>query len=128
MEVGGGEERERRTVQRETGDRISDQYLLKAQENPIAARSNCNLVSWCFEPSQPVGMISGQKTNFNPSLSRSADKLFNSNHNTSTLIACGNDSSTETILERAIKSTCFCCAHGREPTKGSNNARLTSHA
>ena len=36
-------------------------------------------VSWCFEPSQPVGIISGLKTNSIPSLSYSAHKSFNTN-------------------------------------------------
>ena len=37
------------------------------------------LVYWCFEPPQPLGIISGPKTNFNSSLSYSAHKSFNSN-------------------------------------------------
>ena len=41
------------------------------------------LVSWCFEPSQPLGIISKLNTNFNPSFSFSAHKLFTTNHNTS---------------------------------------------
>ena len=40
-------------------------------------------VSWCFEPSQPVGIISGLKTNSIPSLSYSAHQSFNTNHNVS---------------------------------------------
>ena len=39
------------------------------------------LVSWCFEPSQPLGFISGLETNSNPSLSYSAHKRFKTNHN-----------------------------------------------
>ena len=39
-----------------------------------------NLVNWCFEPSQPLGIISGQKTNSNSSLSNSAHKSFKTTH------------------------------------------------
>ena len=42
------------------------------------------LVSRCFEPSQPLGITSGLKTNFHPSLSYSAHKSFKTNHNIST--------------------------------------------
>ena len=35
------------------------------------------LVSWCFELSQPLKIISGLKTNFIPSVSCSAHKSFN---------------------------------------------------
>ena len=38
------------------------------------------LVSWCFEPSQPLMITSGLKTNFSPSLTYSADKSLNVNH------------------------------------------------
>ena len=38
-------------------------------------------VSWCFEPSRPLGIILGLKANFNPCLSYSACKSFNTNHN-----------------------------------------------
>ena len=37
-----------------------------------------NRVSWCFEPSQPLGILSGLKMNFNP-----PHKSFNVNHNIS---------------------------------------------
>ena len=40
--------------------------------------------SWYFEPSQPLWIISGLKTNFYPSLSYSAHKSFKTNHNIST--------------------------------------------
>ena len=40
------------------------------------------LVSWCFEPSQPLGIISGLKTNFTPSLSYSAHQSFNTSKQT----------------------------------------------
>ena len=43
------------------------------------------LVSWYFEPSQPLGIISGLKTNFNPSLSYSACKSLHVNRNMSTV-------------------------------------------
>ena len=39
------------------------------------------LIGWGFEPSRPLGIISGLKTNSNPSLSYSAHKSFNTNHN-----------------------------------------------
>ena len=38
------------------------------------------LVSWCFEPSQPLRIIPGLTTNFNPSLSCSAYKSLDVNH------------------------------------------------
>ena len=38
------------------------------------------LVSWCFEPNQPLRIISGLKTNFNPFFSYSTHKSVNSNH------------------------------------------------
>ena len=41
------------------------------------------LVSWSFEPSQPLGIISGLKTNSNPSLSHTALKSCRTNHNIS---------------------------------------------
>ena len=43
-----------------------------------------NLVSWCFEVSQPLGITEVLKTNFNPSLGYSAHKSFNTSHNIST--------------------------------------------
>ena len=39
------------------------------------------LVNWCYEPSQPLGVTSGLNTNSNLSLSYSAHKSFNINHN-----------------------------------------------
>ena len=42
------------------------------------------LVSWCFEPSQPLGVTLGLNTNPNLSVSYSAHKSFNINHNIST--------------------------------------------
>ena len=44
------------------------------------------LVSWCFEPSQLLGITSGLNTNSNLSLNYSARKSFNTNHNISTII------------------------------------------
>ena len=41
------------------------------------------LFHWCFEPSQPLWIISGLKTNFNPSVSNSPHKSFNTNQNIS---------------------------------------------
>ena len=38
-------------------------------------------VSWCVEPSQLLGIVSRLKTNFSPSLSHSAQKSFNVDHN-----------------------------------------------
>ena len=40
--------------------------------------------SWCFEPSQPLGGTPGLNTNSNQSLSYSAHKSFNINHDIST--------------------------------------------
>ena len=40
-----------------------------------------HLISWCFEPSQHLGIISEMKTNLNPSLTFSAHKSFNIGHN-----------------------------------------------
>ena len=42
------------------------------------------LVSWCFEPSQSLGIISGLSINFNPSLTYSARRSFKTNHSIST--------------------------------------------
>ena len=42
------------------------------------------LVSSCFEPSQPLGVTSGLNTTFNQSLSYSAHKSLNIDHNIST--------------------------------------------
>ena len=39
------------------------------------------LVSWCFEPCQPLGVTSGLKTNSNLSLSYPAHQSFNIYHN-----------------------------------------------
>ena len=39
------------------------------------------LVSWCFEPSRPLGITPGLKTNFSPSLGYSAHKSLNVYHN-----------------------------------------------
>ena len=39
------------------------------------------LVSWCFEPSQPLRVISGLKTNFSLSLSYFVHKSLDTNHN-----------------------------------------------
>ena len=44
----------------------------------------CLFVCWCFEPSQSLGAASGLNTNSNLSLSYSAHKSFNINHNIST--------------------------------------------
>ena len=41
-------------------------------------------VSWCFEPSQPLRIISGLKEDFNPSLRYSAYESMNAYHNFST--------------------------------------------
>ena len=41
-------------------------------------------VGWCFEPSQPLRIISGLKTNFNPSFNYSTHKSLKVNHNFST--------------------------------------------
>ena len=38
------------------------------------------LVSWCFEPSQPLGITSGLKTNSKSSLRYSAHKSFKTNN------------------------------------------------
>ena len=48
-------------------------------ENQICVKACCtlystNLVSWCFEPIQPLRITSGLKTNFSPSLSYSTHK------------------------------------------------------
>ena len=43
-------------------------------------------VSWCFERSQPLGSISGLKTNSNPSLSYSAHQSIKTNHSISTAL------------------------------------------
>ena len=48
---------------------------------PVALLFLC----WCFEPSQPLGVTSGLNTNSNQSLSYSAHKSFNINHNISTV-------------------------------------------
>ena len=48
-----------------------------------AGTTDRQLVSWCFEPSQPLGIVSRLKTDFNPSLSYLANKSFNANHNIS---------------------------------------------
>ena len=42
------------------------------------------LVSWCFQCSQPLGIISRLKTMFYPSLSYSVHKTIKTNHNIST--------------------------------------------
>ena len=42
--------------------------------------SFCWLVCRCFEPSQPLRIISGLKTNFNPSLTYSAHRSLDVNH------------------------------------------------
>ena len=42
-----------------------------------------NLVNWCFEPSQPIRIITGPKTNFNLSHSYSAHKSLYVSHNSS---------------------------------------------
>ena len=43
-----------------------------------------DLVSWCFELSQPLGVTLALNTNSNLSFSYSAHKSFNVNHNIST--------------------------------------------
>ena len=52
----------------------------------LSSSTKYNVVSfaWCFQPSQPLRIISKLKTNFNPSLSYRADKSLNVNHNFST--------------------------------------------
>ena len=48
---------------------------------PVALLFLC----WCFEPSQPLGVTSGLNKNSDLSLSYSAHKSFNINHNISTV-------------------------------------------
>ena len=50
----------------------------------LSSSSRSLFVGWCFEPSQLVGVTSGLNTNFNLSLSYSAHKSYNINHNIST--------------------------------------------
>ena len=47
----------------------------------ISERRTSYLFSCCFQPSQPLGITSGLNTNANVSLSYSAHKSFNINHN-----------------------------------------------
>ena len=50
----------------------------------LSSKLGVSLVSWCFESSQPLGIISGlKKKELNPSLSYSAQESFNTNHTTS---------------------------------------------
>ena len=57
-------------------ERESERERERGRERENASR--------CFEPSQSLRIISGLKTNFNPSLSYSAYKSLNINHNFST--------------------------------------------
>ena len=61
-----------------------DVYATWVQKPTLRSYFARMFVCWCFEPSQPLGVTSGLNTNFNLSLSYSAKKSFNINHNIST--------------------------------------------
>ena len=72
------------------------------------------LVCWSFEPSQPRRIISGLKTNFNPSFSYSAHKSFKTNHNISTAYFKKNHN-THTHTHSLSLSLTHTHTHSMEP-------------
>ena len=55
---------------------FTERFLISASTVPHCVSSRRLLVSWCFEPSQPLGVTSGLNTNSNLYLSYFAHKSF----------------------------------------------------
>ena len=74
----------------------------------IALKSLLVFVSWCFEPSQPLGILSGLKTNSKPSLSYSAHKPSKANKNISTAQLFQTYTHIHKITHISTKPQLFC--------------------